>query len=224
MSDEAVKTWLEDGIFTLELDRPKANAINLETSRAMGEAFKRFRDTPEARVAIVKTAGEKFFSAGWDLKAAADGDSVVGDYGVGGFAGLQELPNLNKPVIAAVQGMAVGGGFELMLSCDLIYCTDSSTFALPEIKAGTLADSATIRLPKNAFHITSPWRCCTWVAGWTRMRLFVGGWLTKALPTGTHWMPMSSKLHGCWQTVHRWFLPASRKPHAKLKVVVSRMP
>jgi len=88
MSDEAVKTWLEDGIFTLELDRPKANAINLETSRAMGEAFKRFRDTPEARVAIVKTAGEKFFSAGWDLKAAADGDSVVGDYGVGGFAGL----------------------------------------------------------------------------------------------------------------------------------------
>ena len=154
MSDEAVKTWLEDGIFTLELDRPKANAINLATSQAMGEAFKRFRDTPEARVAIVKTAGEKFFSAGWDLKAAADGDSVVGDYGVGGVAGLQELPNLNKPVIAAVQGMAVGGGFELMLSCDLIYCTDSSTFALPEIKAGTLADSATIRLPKRIpYHV-----------------------------------------------------------------------
>jgi crotonobetainyl-CoA hydratase len=106
------------------------------------------------RVAIVKTAGDKFFSAGWDLKAAADGDAVDGDYGVGGFAGLQELRGLNKPVIAAVNGMAVGGGFELMLSADLIYAAAHSTFALPEIKAGTLADAATIKLPKRIpYHI-----------------------------------------------------------------------
>ena len=93
---------------------------------------------------------EPFFQmAGWDLKAAAAGDAVDGDYGVGGFAGLQELRDLNKPVIACVNGMAVGGGFELALSCDLIYASDHSSFALPEIRAGTLADAATIKLPKR---------------------------------------------------------------------------
>ena len=106
------------------------------------------------RVAIVKTAGDKFFCAGWDLKAAAGGDAVDGDYGVGGFAGLQELRDLNKPVIACVNGMAVGGGFELALSCDLIYASDHSSFALPEIRAGTLADAATIKLPKRIpYHV-----------------------------------------------------------------------
>ena len=104
---EAVQTRTEGHIFEVTLDRPKANAIDLVTSRRMGEVFKSFRDDPELRVCIVRTAGEKFFSAGWDLKAAAAGDSVVGDYGVGGFAGLQELRDLNKPVIAAVEGMCV---------------------------------------------------------------------------------------------------------------------
>ncbi|MDH3763190.1 MAG: carnitinyl-CoA dehydratase [Gammaproteobacteria bacterium] len=153
MSD-VITTMREGAILEVTLDRPKANAIDLQTSRLMGETFKQFRDDPDLRVAIVKTAGDKFFSAGWDLKAAADGDAVDGDYGVGGFAGLQELRGLNKPVIAAVNGMAVGGGFELMLSADLIYAADHSTFALPEIKAGTLADAATIKLPKRIpYHI-----------------------------------------------------------------------
>jgi crotonobetainyl-CoA hydratase len=151
---EVITTRREGAVLEVTLDRPKANAINLQTSRLMGETFKQFRDDPDLRVAIVKTAGDKFFSAGWDLKAAADGDAVDGDYGVGGFAGLQELRGLNKPVIAAVNGMAVGGGFELMLSADLIYAADHSTFALPEIKAGTLADAATIKLPKRIpYHI-----------------------------------------------------------------------
>jgi crotonobetainyl-CoA hydratase len=153
MSD-VITTRSEGGVFEVTLDRPKANAINLETSRLMGETFKIFRDDPDLRVAIVRTAGDKFFSAGWDLKAAADGDAVDGDYGVGGFAGLQELRGLNKPVIAAVSGMAVGGGFELMLSADLIYAAEHSTFALPEITAGTLADAATIKLPKRIpYHV-----------------------------------------------------------------------
>ena len=80
---------------------------------------------------------------------------MTGDYGVGGFAGLQELRDMNKPIIAQVEGMAVGGGFELMLSCDLIYCTAASTFfALPEIRAGTLADAASIKLPKRIpYHV-----------------------------------------------------------------------
>ena len=109
MSD-VITTRREGGVLEVTLDRPKANAIDLVTSRIMGETFRDFRDDPELRVAIVRTAGERFFSAGWDLKAAAGGDDVDGDYGVGGFAGLQELRDLNKPVIAAVNGMAGGGG------------------------------------------------------------------------------------------------------------------
>ena len=147
-----VKTRRDGAVFEVELDRPKANAIDLVTSREMGEVFRSFRDDAEARVALVTTAGDKFFCAGWDLKAAADGDPVDGDYGVGGFGGLQELRGLNKPVIAAVNGMAVGGGFELALSCDIIYCSEGSRLALPEISAGTLADAATIKLPKRIPH------------------------------------------------------------------------
>lgn len=151
---DVVTTRREGAILEVTLDRPKANAIDLKTSRLMGETFKAFRDDPELRVAIVRTAGDKFFSAGWDLKAAAAGDAVDGDYGVGGFGGLQELIEMNKPVIACVNGMAVGGGFELALSCDLIYAADHSSFALPEIRAGTLADAATIKLPKRIpYHV-----------------------------------------------------------------------
>jgi len=153
MSD-VVRTRRVGGILEVTLDRPKANAIDLATSRLMGKTFESFRDDPDLRVAIVRTAGEKFFSAGWDLKAAASGDAVDGDYGVGGFAGLQELRDMNKPVIACVQGMAVGGGFELALSCDLIYASADSSFALPEIRAGTLADAATVKLPKRIpYHV-----------------------------------------------------------------------
>ena len=149
-----ISTRREGGLLEVTLDRPKANAINLETSREMGLVFERFRDDPDLRVAIVRTAGDKFFCAGWDLKAAADGDAVDGDYGVGGFAGLQELRDLNKPVLACVNGMAVGGGFELALSCDMILASAHSSFALPEIKAGTLADAATIKLPKRIpYHV-----------------------------------------------------------------------
>ena len=153
MSD-VITTRREGGILEVTLDRPKANAIDLVTSRIMGETVREFRDDPELRVAIVRTAGERFFSAGWDLKAAAGGDDVDGDYGVGGFAGLQELRDLNKPVIAAVNGMAVGGGFELALSADMILATENVTFALPEIRAGTLADAATVKLPKRIpYHV-----------------------------------------------------------------------
>ena len=151
---EVVKVKRVGGIYEVTLDRPKANAIDLVTSREMGEAFRQFRDDASLRVAIIRTAGEKFFSAGWDLKAAADGDAVDSNYGVGGFGGLQELRNLNKPVLAEVNGMAVGGGFELALSADMIYVAEHTTFALPEIRAGTLADAATLKLPKRIpYHV-----------------------------------------------------------------------
>ncbi len=153
MSDP-IKTRKEGGILEITLDRPKANAVDLVTSRIMGEVFAEFRDDPEMRVAILTGAGEKFFCPGWDLKAAADGDEVDGDYGVGGFGGLQELPQMNKPVIAAVNGIACGGGLEIALSCDIILAAEHASFALPEIRSGTVADAASVKMPKRIpYHV-----------------------------------------------------------------------
>ena len=154
MTQGPLKTRREGAILEVTLDRPKANAIDLITSREMGKLFADFRDDASLRVAILTGAGEKFFCPGWDLKAAADGDAVDGDYGVGGFGGLQELRDLNKPVIAAVNGIACGGGLELALSADMILAADHATFALPEIRSGTVADAASVKLPKRIpYHI-----------------------------------------------------------------------
>jgi len=151
---DPIKNSRDGAILEVTLDRPKANAIDLKTSRRMGEVFASFRDDPDLRVAIITGAGEKFFCPGWDLKAAADGDEVDADYGVGGFGGLQELRDLNKPVIAAVNGICCGGGLELALSADIILAADHATFALPEIRSGTVADAASIKLPKRIpYHI-----------------------------------------------------------------------
>ena len=154
MSDSPIKTEIRGHVLEVTLDRPKANAIDLATSRIMGQVFRDFRDDPNLRVAIITGAGEKFFCPGWDLKAAADGDAVDGDYGVGGFGGLQELPHMNKPVIAAINGICCGGGLELALSADILLAADHATFALPEIRSGTVADAASIKLPKRIpYHI-----------------------------------------------------------------------
>ena len=151
---EALTIVKDGGIWEITLNRPKANAIDLATSRQMGELFMNFRDDPEARVAILRAEGDKFFCAGWDLKAAAGGDAVDGDYGIGGFGGLQELGNMNKPVICAVNGICCGGGFEIALSCDLILAAETASFALPEIRSGTVADAASIKLPKRIpYHV-----------------------------------------------------------------------
>ncbi len=154
LTDGPIKTRREGAVLEVTLDRPKANAIDLVTSRIMGQVFRQFRDEDALRVCILRAAGEKFFCPGWDLKAAAGGDAVDGDYGVGGFGGLQELPNLNKPVIAAVNGICCGGGLELALSADLILCSANASFALPEIRSGTVADAASCKLPKRIpYHV-----------------------------------------------------------------------
>lgn len=153
MSD-TVKVETRGRVLEVTLDRPKANAIDAPTSQEMGRVFCDFRDDPELRVAIVTGGGEKFFSAGWDLKAAAEGEDYDADNGPGGFAGLTELHDLNKPVISAVNGMAVGGGFELALCGDIILAADHAQFFLPEIHVGVLADAATYRLARRMpYHI-----------------------------------------------------------------------
>ena len=149
-----IHTSRNGAILEVTIDRPKANAIDAATSRIMGDIFAGFRDDPELRVAILTSTGEKFFCPGWDLKAAAAGEAPDSDYGVGGFGGLQQLPGLNKPVICAVNGLAFGGGFEIMISCDIIIAAEHATFALPEIRSGTVADAATIKLPRRIpYHV-----------------------------------------------------------------------
>src|SRR6185295_16634561 len=156
MSDNPIRTERRGTVLEVTINRPKANAIDAPTSRIMGETFAKFRDDPELRVAILTGAGEKFFCPGWDLKAAAEGEASDADYGVGGFGGMQELPGLDKPVIAAVNGIAFGGGFEIMISADIIIAADHATFALPEIKSGTLADAGTSKLPRRIpYHVAT---------------------------------------------------------------------
>ena len=151
-----LKLSVSDGILEIVLDRPKANAIDAETSRRMGEVFSSFRDDPTLLVAILTGAGNRIFSAGWDLKAAAErGESEDTYQGVGGFAGLTAMFDLYKPVIAAVNGLAIGGGFELALACDLIVAADHAAFALPEAAVGVVADTGGVqRLPRRIpYHI-----------------------------------------------------------------------
>jgi crotonobetainyl-CoA hydratase len=146
---ESLHLTRNSGILEIVLDRPKANAIDARTSIEMGEVFLQFRDDPALRVAIITGAGERFFSAGWDLKSAAGGEAPDADFGPGGFAGLTEIFTLDKPVIAAVNGYAFGGGFELALAADMIVCSDNASFALPEASLGIVPDSGGIlRLPK----------------------------------------------------------------------------
>jgi len=147
---QAVQTARRGRVLEIILDRPKANAIDAATSRLLGEAFRELQDDDGLSVAIVSGAGERFFSAGWDLKAAAEGEAPDADQGVGGFAGLTEYWALDKPVIAAVNGLALGGGFELALAADMLIAAEHAEFALTEASIGLIADSGgVIRLPRR---------------------------------------------------------------------------
>jgi crotonobetainyl-CoA hydratase len=147
---EPVRLTVDGAVLVVTLDRPKANAVDVATSHALYEAFARLRDDPGLRVAILTGAGERFFSAGWDLKAAASGEAIDADHGPGGFAGLTEFFALDKPVIAAVNGLALGGGFELALAADLIVAAEHAEFALTEATLGMIPDSGgVLRLPRR---------------------------------------------------------------------------
>ena len=142
-------TAVADGpVLEITLDRPKANAIDAATSRELSRVFAAFRDDPDLRVAMLTGAGGRFFCAGWDLNAAASGEEFEADYGEGGFGGFGELPGLRKPVIAAVNGMAVGGGFEIVLAADLVVAAEHARFWLPEASLGIVPDTAAVRLPR----------------------------------------------------------------------------
>ena len=153
MSDGII-TATNGAVLEVTIDRPKANAIDLAASRRLNKVFEEFRDDPKFRVAIVTGAGDRFFSPGWDLKAAAQGEESDEDWGSGGFGGLNYPRNLDKPLIAAVNGIACGGGFEIVLGTDIIVMEEHARFALPEINVGVLADAGTIKLRRRVpYHV-----------------------------------------------------------------------
>jgi crotonobetainyl-CoA hydratase len=151
---EPIRVERRGHVLEITLDRPKVNAIDIVTSRLLGAAFVQLRDDPDLRVGVVTAAGDRIFSAGWDLKAAASNEEVGKwwqlDYGPGRFAGLTELWDLNKPVIAAINGHALGGGLELAIACDLLIAAEHAEFAMPELPLGILPDSGGIqRIPRR---------------------------------------------------------------------------
>src|SRR5277367_1293207 len=165
---------IRDGaVLEVTIDRPKANALDRNASLRLNDVFTSFRDDPKLRVAIVTGAGDRFFSAGWDLKAAAGGEKSDSDWGVGGFGGLNYPRNLNKPLISAVNGIACGGGFEIVLGTDIIVMEEHARFALPEINVGVLADAGTIKLRRRIpyhvaveFLMTGRWMDATEAKHW----------------------------------------------------------
>ncbi|MBW0370818.1 enoyl-CoA hydratase-related protein [Ensifer adhaerens] len=157
MPEPIIRTQRIGNVLEIVLDRPPVNAINREMSRAIYAALKTLQDDPELSVGVIIGNGDRVFSAGWDLKDVAssgfdpshDANNEIG-HGDGGFAGITEYHDLLKPVVAAVNGVAIGGGFEMALACDVIIAADHAYFELPEMQRGFLADSGAIqRLPKR---------------------------------------------------------------------------
>jgi crotonobetainyl-CoA hydratase len=149
-SRKPVRAKASGSVLEITLDRPPANAIDAATSRALYAAFARLENDPGLRVGIMTAAGGRFFCAGWDLKAAAAGEAADADHGPGGFAGLTEMHGRAKPVIAAVNGIAAGGGFELALAADLVVAAEHADFRLPETGLGIIPDSGgVLRLPRR---------------------------------------------------------------------------
>ncbi len=140
-------------VLEIVLDRPKANALDSTTSQALNHVFADFNANPHYRVAIF-TAEGRFFCTGGDLKEAAAAHNNV-DYGPNGFGGLTHFKGLTKPVVAAVNGLCVGGGFELVLACDLVVASEDARFMLSEAKIGNVPYLASVErlLKKVPFNV-----------------------------------------------------------------------
>jgi enoyl-CoA hydratase/carnithine racemase len=149
MTYQFCETSVEDKILTVTINRPESmNALHPDANAELAQVFDAFAADPDLWVAIITGAGERAFSAGNDLKYQAMGGKMSTPDS--GFAGLTSRFNLTKPVIAAVNGVAMGGGFEIALACDLIIAADTAIFALPEPKVGLAALAGGLhRLPRQ---------------------------------------------------------------------------
>ena len=144
-------TTERDGhLFVVTINRPEVmNALHPAGNAELADVFDEFAGDPELWVAIVTGAGDRAFSAGNDLKYQAGGGDRSGQPAAG-FGGLTARYDLNKPVIAAVNGVAMGGGFEIALACDIIIASENAVFALPEVRVGLAALAGGLhRLPRT---------------------------------------------------------------------------
>jgi len=155
-ANSGVKVERRGRVIEITIDRPKVNAIDHATSKAMGEAIRRLHEDPELLVGIITGAGDRVFSAGWDLKAVNSGEQQLDNWWetekdlFGGFAGVGENWVLNKPVIAALNGITIGGGFEIAMACDLVVAAEHVEFSLPEMPLGIVPDAGALqRLPRR---------------------------------------------------------------------------
>lgn len=138
-----VLTEFADNVLVVTLNRPEAgNALNGALSAGLHAALGDAGQNPEVRAIILTGAGEKIFCAGMDLKAFAAGEDLA-KIGLG-FAALREC---KKPIIAAVNGHALAGGFEVVMGCDLIVAVETARFGIPEVKRGLFAAGGGVRLP-----------------------------------------------------------------------------
>lgn len=141
----SVDVEIRDGVMIITLNRPEAaNALNAAVGKGLVDAFTAATDDPNVRSIIVTGAGEKIFCAGMDLKAFAAGEdiSLVA-------AGMNILTSCPKPIIAAVNGHALAGGFEVMMKCDLVVAAENARFGIPEVKRGLVAAGGGTRLPRR---------------------------------------------------------------------------
>jgi enoyl-CoA hydratase len=144
---EPVLTEVNDGVAVITINRPEArNAVNGAVARGIAAALDEFDNRADVRVLVLTGAGGTF-SAGMDLKGFLTGDAPVADDR--GFGGIVERPPV-KPVIAAVEGYALAGGFELALACDLVVASEAAKFGLPEVRRGLVAGGGgLLRLPRR---------------------------------------------------------------------------
>lgn len=147
-----IRTDIEGQTLIITFDHPPANAFDQQASRDLDAALTRLNEDPELRVGIVTGTGERIFSAGWDLKAVAAGDDGE-DFGPHGFMSLNRQ-DMVKPVICAVNGLAVGGGFEFALASTLVIAVPEAEFGLPELQRGFIPEAGGLwrahrRLPVN---------------------------------------------------------------------------
>jgi enoyl-CoA hydratase/carnithine racemase len=151
MNYEFIKVENTGPVTRLTLNRPQVlNAIHRPMHHELQSALDAFAAAKDQYVCVITGAGDRAFCAGSDLKAAAAAGAISGGYPSNGYAGLIERFDLSKPVIAAVNGIAFGGGFEIALACDLIIASDNARFALPEPLVGAVALGGGLhRLPRQ---------------------------------------------------------------------------
>jgi enoyl-CoA hydratase len=178
---DAVRTEVAEGVAVITIDRPQArNAVNGDVARGIAAAIEEFDERADVSVLVLTGAGGTF-SAGMDLKGFLSGDSPI--VAGRGFAGLAERPP-TKPVIAAVEGYALAGGFELVLACDLVVASEEAKFGLPEVRRGLVAGAGgLLRLPKRI-----PYYLAMEIAltgeHFSAARLAAAGLVNKLVPAG----------------------------------------